>query len=379
MKIRIVPHSPDHRDAVDAFNLRMRAGGSHWGFYVDSKCQWIPPRAGSRVWRDFFLAVEDDGTVRGAYALKPQAWYIRGRTHTVAYWQGTFSQGAIDKRFAAMGLRLIRDMVKKQPLLYSWGHGGDNASIVQLLRKIGWHMHPTPLCVYVHHPYRFLRGNRYLRTTPERRTLMNAVAFSGAGTIGFRALHKALAAKAAFSARHLPPRNVDVEVFETFGPWADDLWERCRDGYGIIATRDADIMNTLMPRDGWPHAIRLRMRQRGETVGWAAVKDTRMCDDPRFGSLRVGSIIDCLAHPADAAAIVQGATRFLRERDVDVIISNQSHPGWLDGFARNGFMLVPNKRLFAAAPELHTLLEPMETSRNQLHLTNMDGHGPHML
>ena len=38
----------------------------------------------------------------------------------------TVSLGAIDNGYAALGLRLVRDMLKKAPLLYSWGHGGSD-------------------------------------------------------------------------------------------------------------------------------------------------------------------------------------------------------------------------------------------------------------
>jgi solute carrier family 35 protein len=67
--------------------------------------------------------------VRGGYALKPQEWWVRGRTHIVTDWQGPFSEGAVSNRYGALGLRMLRDMVSKRPLLYSWGHGGEDAAL----------------------------------------------------------------------------------------------------------------------------------------------------------------------------------------------------------------------------------------------------------
>ena len=83
-----------------------------------------------------------------------------------------------------------------------------------------------------------------------------------------------------------------------------------------------------------------------------------------------------LADPADAGEVVFAATRFLRQRGVDIIVSNQAHPGWALGFAQNGYAVLPNKRMFAPSPALRALLEPFDETAKGLHLTNMDGHGP---
>ena len=45
MAITIVPHDERHRDAVDAFNGRMRAGGQKYGFYVEPVPTWQAPQS----------------------------------------------------------------------------------------------------------------------------------------------------------------------------------------------------------------------------------------------------------------------------------------------------------------------------------------------
>lgn len=42
----------------------------------------------------------------------------------------------------------------------------------------------------------------------------------------------------------------------------------------------------------------------------------------------------------------------------------------------NGYVLLHNRRTFAASPTLKTLLEPFDDVRQGLHLTGMDGPGP---
>jgi len=370
MSINIVPHAAAHAGAVAAFNQRLADGGSPWHFYTDPQPDWIAPRPGQEVWREYHLAVDEAGQVRGAYALKPQTWLVRGQLHTVTDWQGPFSEGSVNAKYTTLGLRMLRDMLRKYPLLYSWGHGGDDQPVVQMLLKMGWAMHQTPFCLLVLKPLRFLRLNALLRSTPLRRLVLDLGAYSGVGVVSLKLLH------AVLRLRHARRFSSTATEVARFGPWADELWQRCKTRYTAIALRDSASMNALVPASGWPAGIRLKVDRGGQTIGWAVVLDTQMRGDARFGALRVGSIVDCLADPDDTGEVVAAATRLLRQRGVDIVMSNQAHPAWALGFAQNGYAVLPNKRMFAPSPALRALLEPFEESARGLHLTNMDGHGP---
>lgn len=370
MAIDVVPYIEDWIPAVKAFNRRMAASGLHWGWYETPVDRWLPTREGARTWREHYLAIEDGVEVRGGYALKPHEWSVRGATHVVTDWQGPITEGAYNRRYNTLGLRLIREMLRQYPLLYSWGHGGLEQPLLVMLEKLGWLIHRTPFCLRVLRPVRFLRRNAYLRGTRARRLALDVAAFSGAGSIGFRALQTLQLLRTSRSAE---ARATEFQVFED---WADDLWKRTHERYSVIALRDAATMNRLLPESGWPAARKLRVTRGAATVGWAVVMDTQMEDDRRFGNLRVGSIVDALASPADAEAVVGAAFRFLLGRGVDIVISNQAHPAWVAGFAAHGFLILSGRRAFAASPELQRAMEPFAETRLGLHLTNMDGHGP---
>jgi hypothetical protein len=371
MGIEVVPYTPDRVDAVLAFNKRMADGNTGWGWYEHSEDEWLPKRPGVEVWREHYVAVEDGTDVRGAYALKPQPWFINGEQVLVTDWQGPVSEGLLSRKYNTLGLRLLREMLKRYPLLYSWGHGGDEASMLQMLKSLKWQIHPTPFCLRVVKPFRFLRKNRYLRGTPNRRLGLDALAMTGLGWIGLKLMH------AALSLKGLATRRAEAEHVEDFGSWADALWEKCRGDYKVIGLRDATTMNALLPREGWPHCFRLRVRRGAEDLGWVVVMDNQLSDDARFGELRVGSVVDCLAAPDDAAAVIGAANRFLVDRGVDMIASNQAHPIWAEAFAKNGYVVLPGRRYFAASPELQKVLAPFDENQTGLHLTNLDGHGPH--
>ena len=370
MSIEIVPHAAAHAVAVAAFNRRLAAGGSTWSFCTHSQPDWIAPRPGQSVWREYHLAVDEAGEVRGAYALKPQTWFVHGEPHTVTDWQGPFSEGSVNAKYTTLGVRMLRDMLKKYPLLYSWGHGGDDQPLVQMLQKMGWIMHHTPFCLLVLKPARFLRFNALLRSSPLRRLALDLGAYSGVGFVLLKMLHGAL------RLRHACRLTATATEVSDFGPWADELWHRCKSRYTAIAVRDAASMNVLVPASGWPAGIRLKVDRGGLNVGWAVVLDTQMRGDARFGDLRVGSIVDCLADPADAGDVILAATQVLAQRGVDIVVSNQAHPAWVEGFAQCGYCVLANRRMFAPSPALRALLEPFGETASGMHMTNMDGHGP---
>lgn len=375
MAIRIVRHGEDKKALVEAFNSRMRDAGSPWGFYVEPTPRWIPKLSDDQaVYREFWLALKDDAEVVGGYALKPQRWLLRGEERTVTDWQGPISLGAIDNKYAALGLRLVRDMLKKQPLLYSWGHGGNEEKIVVMLRRMGWLMHETPFLFRVCQPKNFLRKNAYLRQDPKKALAQDVLAFSGLGSIGFGALH------AALRLRSLKMFDFRAEVVPRFEGWADELWERAKGRYDAVAVRDAAVMNMLVPEEPqhteWPEPTRLRIRRGGEDVGFAVVLEKQLIDDSRFGDMRVGMIADTFGLPEDSGAIVFAAFEHLRASGVDMVMANNSHPGWVAGYEDAGFFKVEDRRVFCAAPALQEALEPFEQTRRGLLLTNMDGHGP---
>lgn len=372
MPIKLVPHSREMMEAVAAFNGRMRAGGSPWGFYVDPQPDWIPKQEGAVSWREYHLALEDGEHVRGGYALKPQQWLIHGKIEWVTDWQGPFTEALIDARYSSLALRIIRDMLKKHPLLFSLGHGGSDEPIVQLLEKLGWTLHGTSACLRILKPYRFLRLNQYLRKTHRNAAILDLLAYSGIGSAGIASLHKTLSIW-----HRRGSSRCRAEVVEIFGDWADELWERNKTHYDCLAVRDQQMMNTLLPVSGWPGGIRLKVYRGDELIGWTVVHDKQMTDDPRFGDLRVGLLSDCFGAPQDAADIISATHDFLSARNVDLVFSNQSHPGWISGFRNNGYVILPKRRVFAISPALEKKLDPLPETVAGLHLTNMDGHGPH--
>ena len=94
------------------------------------------------------------------------------------------SRKAVNRAYATLGLRLVRDALAREPLLYAMGMGGWDKPLPQMLKRLKWRMCEVPFHFKVVHPARFLRNIRALRTYADRRFALDAAALTGAGWLG---------------------------------------------------------------------------------------------------------------------------------------------------------------------------------------------------
>ena len=351
MSLQILPYAPDAVPAVREFNRRLLSGGApaDQQFPETPDPGWMPGM-------ELFLAVEE-GLVRGGYILRRQTFTLDGATVAAAHYRLPLSEGVVNRAYATLGLRLVRDALAREPRLYAMGMGGWDKPLPQMLKRLGWSMCTVPFHFKVVHPGRFLRHIRVLRTSPLRRAALDAAAFTGAGWLGMKALGVA---------RRLPA--VPADSAAAFAPWADEVWERSRGAYALLAQRDAATLDQLYP----PSDARfLRVRAAG---GWAVLLDTRMRDHKQFGDMRVGTIVDCLGPPESAGAIVRAAASLLERRGVDLIVSNQSHAAWSGALLASGFRTGPSNYLLALSRAFAPAA--VGTNHDQFHLNRGDGDGP---
>jgi hypothetical protein len=273
--------------------------------------------------------------VRGGYILRRQTFSVCGATLAAAHYRLPLSEGIVNRSYAMLGLRMVRDALSREPRLYGLGMGGWDKPLPQMLKRLGWTMCAVPFHFKVVHPFRFLRHIEALRTSPPRRAALDAAAFTGAGWLGMKALGLT---------RPLPSGPFNLEP--GFAPWADEVWERSRPAYALLAQRDAATLEQLYPPSD-PRFLRVRA-----AGGWAVLLDTQMQSHKQFGDMRVGAIVDCLAPPGSAGAVIRAAASLLEQRGVDLIVSNQLHGAWRRALTESGFRTGPSNYLLALSPAL---------------------------
>lgn len=368
MALRIRASDEASVPAIRDFNARMGAAGSRWTFYDTPIPDWLAPVAGASAWREYFLAQDErDGAVRGGFVLKQQEFLVDGAPTLVGNVQGPVSEGIINKRFAPLGAVMLRDALNRQPLQFGWGTSAQKAS---LLTQLGWSSHQFPLLLKVVNKSAFARRNRIFSHKPHLQQAIRALSYVGLVQLGLAAL------QAALGFPRLSLSGVKVAEQTDFGPWADDIWRAVEGRYRLIARRDAGALTCVMPAGQWPDTIPMTVERDGKIVGWAAVRDRRLNEDPTFGDLRMGSVVDALSLPGFEAMTAAAVARRLQDRGVDAIGAVFSHPSWEAAFRRAGFIPLPGRRHFALSPALNDAGGGLKALIGGAHLSLIDGDGP---
>lgn len=366
MPIVIEPYRPEHEASVAQFNRRLQAGGEEIIFFREATPAYLSPAASDQIFQEQFVAVEA-GVVRGGYGFKRQPFqFPDGAVRSIGYYHHCLSEGIIDQAYARVGSLLLIHALRREPLLYCLGMGGYGRPLPTMLIKLGWSHCLVPFYLRVLRPYRFLRQMEGLRSSALRRMLMDLAAFSGAGWAGLKAF------QAMQSLRATKSEAAEVEEFSEFGDWADALWNEAKQSYGLVGVRDSESLRVIYPAS-FTHLTKLKMSRGGSPIGWAVVAERRK--NPRWGDLRIGTIVDCWAAPENALAVIRAATRALEGRGLDAIVSNQSHQAWCRALENSGFLKAGSNFIFAAAKKLSEGMQPFEQSRNRMHFNRGDGDG----
>jgi hypothetical protein len=234
-----------------------------------------------------------------------------------------------------------------------------------MLRALGFTLTTVPFLFLVVHPNKFLREMQALRTARGRALLMNMAATTGAGWLAIKALQGVAGLRGRAG-------NSQAEQVAEFSAWVDDLWMSARESVSMASVRDANTLRHLYGT-GNEHLTRLQVSRNGAAIGWAVVGERRQ--DAKFGSMRVGSVVDCWALPGNAVPVVRAAIQALEEHGMDLIVSNQSHQSWQRAFTHCGFLEGPSNFVLATSKKLTELLQPIDETRPWFHVTRADGDG----
>lgn len=362
--VEIRPYTPDLETSVKAFNLRLREGMSA-EYFPESHVPHFARIEGRSLYQELFLALHR-GEVHGGYMLTHNVFALRGELTSVACGpQFNLSEGIINRSFGMVGVFQLQDALRRQPLMYALGIGGMHEPQAELLRAMCWTLYPVPFYLRVLNASQLFANLTYIRNH-KARIALDCARYSLVGPLAIRA------AQARISRAD---RSIRAQSVTEFGPWADAGWEKCKGEYSLIGLRDAKTLNALYPRSE-PRFLRLRISREGQDIGWVVLLDTQMSGHKQFGNMRVGTIVDCQAVSGHAYRVIQCASKFLEERRVDIIVSNQAHSDWGKALIRAGYVRAPSNFILGLSQMLVERLQPLETTRESIHMTRGDGDGP---
>jgi hypothetical protein len=358
----IRPYAAEHEAAVAAFNGRLKAGGCAFSFRPSA------PASAENGWSAFVAMDDGERTpvVRGGYLAVRHPFRVAGEDIDVHHLKLPLSEGAVNRKYSRVGLQLLVDAGRRYPLSFALGMGGRGGALAKMLALLGWKVVDVRFFFRVTRPSRFLREITFLRTTRPRSLAFDVLAASGLGN-GMLALHL-WRERRMWRARGV--RSSELTDWSD-GDFIDRIWEKGRSQMAFTAHRHTARLRALYPPTD-RRFLRLRVERAGEAIGWAVMLDTRLTGHKQFGNMRLGSLVDAFTLPGEERHVVRAATRFLRGRGVDLIVSNQSAPGWCDAMLANGWMEGPSNFALALSKDLAARLD----AHAALHLTRGDGDGP---
>jgi hypothetical protein len=117
------------------------------------------------------------------------------------------------------------------------------------------------------------------------------------------------------------------------------------------------------------------LRSGGEAVGWSVCLMTAMQENPHFGNLTVGTILDVLAPPEHLGALAGLTEAALGDLGAELIVTNQLHERRRQEFRRLGFLGGPSNYLVALSKPLAASLGAEPGAFGRSHVTRGDGDG----
>jgi hypothetical protein len=367
--VRIIPYTEELEPEVRRFNQRLHANGETQWRFPESHIPQFPKLGGRVPYQEYFVAVQA-GAVRGGYLLTHNQFAVRGEQVGVACGPHyNVSEGLIDRTYAMLGVIQTQDALRRQPLMYALGMAGLERPLTKLLSAMEWVVFPVPFYFRIVSSPRFFENITYLRKDPLKRVALDLLYYSGLGPLGVRVAQT----------RIRPATNLKRgTVVDSFGTWADEIWEQCRCRYSLVGMRTAYTLNAFYPPQD-SRFVRLRVSSDGHDIGWVVMLDSQMQDHRQFGNMRVGSIIDCFGAPEDAAYVINCATDFLQRRGVDILITNQASSSWCSALAANGYLKGPSNFILALSPQLAERLLPVKYHAAHIHMNRGDGGSPAVL
>ena len=362
----MVYYQSAHQAAVRAFNARMRAADpSNFGL-PESAPAMNPGTPVPGIEFRHFVVLDDSGEVRGGYFIRSQPFYIGARTYDVGHYSAPLSEGIIDKRYATVGALMLAHALREQPLLFAMGMGGMDRPLPRMLRAMGWSILETPFYFLVLNARRFLRNIGPLRARAAIRAAADAFGSSGLGSLALKGIE--LVRRNRFDPRYRQHPITD------FGQWADRIWVANVNEFSLSAVRTADYLRWIYPATE-PAYYGVQLTDGDGPAGWVQMLDCRPRDRSYFGEMQVAALVDGVGPPAAIPSLVYCSLKAARERNADLVISNQMHRDWTAALAAAGFWKGPSNYLLALSKDLRKLIEPLEETVPRIHFNRGDGDG----
>lgn len=363
----VIEYKSKHIEAVKAFNKRLKKNGAHFQFPEYTISPDLPKIKGSKIFKKYYLVLDNDGYVRGGYVLKFQDFYFNGKLKTFAALQFPLSEGIINNNYKNISLFIFKDAFSRSKNLFTLGMGGLDNTFPKILKAFGWKLKLVPFHFKIINTKNFIRNIEYIKNNYFIKMFLNI--FYYLGLIHFSLM--------LYNILFYNVRKIETtfEKINKFDSWADDIWNNRKNNIILLADRSCKSLNVLYPPDK-DKFIKLKVYFRGDIIGWVVLLATRMKNHKQFGNMFLGSIIDCLCIDGFEDDIIDCSINYLKRKNVDLIVTNQSNKLMCDSLLRNKFISGPSNFGLALSKNVFSKMISLNTDFHDAYFNRGDGDGP---
>ena len=322
------------------------------------------------IYMQNFVLFENENSIKGAYSLKNQLFKINNSLLRIGFYANPVSAGLFNKKYNICGVLLLNDANKRSPNIFCLGMGSYENSLPKLLKGLSWNFKTIPFYFKVYKPYNFLKNIAYLKDNKIKSFILFILNFSGAGWIFIKLLNFF---NYLFNFRFNKKMNIDVNEVSEFDDSVKYIWDNVNNFYIFTAVRNDVYLKSLYSSKKF---IKLRFSHNNKVVGWSISLCSELSNHKQFGSMKLGSIVDCFSLKNYESIIIEKTSELLKKKQVDLVVSNQSHIFWKKAFIKNSFIRGPSNFIFSPSKELSKKLNQNIKNNDFFHITRGDGDGP---
>src|ERR1700678_1816415 len=364
MQLRMEVRTEQHELAAGRFNARLRQANAAVDFLLPERIAVDDSANSSLVTKRYYLVLEGEEVRASAY-LQDQPVWVGGTVRPVWNVQSFLSEGIVNPNYAPVALFMIKELLKRNRLIYAVGMGSESKPFPRLLKALRWDISPVPFFFRVRRAARFLHNLPLLRRHFLSSILADLAAYTGIGPL---LIHAGQAIK-----RKRPAPKASYDQVAGFDRWVDGVWEKAKNDLSFSIESRSETLNALLP-SSVERLFRIRVASKGLAIGWAILLISNYRLHHHFGDMRVGTIVSALSCAGKEACVVASALAVLAEHGVDLAVANEMQETWQKAFDSSGFFRGPSNYLLGLSPELAAAI-PIRSDRGRVRVNRADGDG----
>lgn len=309
-----------------------------------------------------------DGKLCGTLAVYPQPLHINNNIIDFAWLQGWYIDES--RRRGGLGLLLLYEVQKHYSNIGTLGIGGPTSNVFKLYRALKWEHHgEIPFFFQIVNPKAFLEKFKYLHKNKYLEFVCKMASSSIIIPLGIKFYFDWKGA----SRKRLLYKRCQIEPQESFWEWSDKIWIQSKVHYGAVLERKSTFLNWRFATEKEYKIYKIAIPDKGE--GYFVVKVRRMVDDPRFGSLLVGTVVDYFCCPKDTEYVLASAATILEEMGSELIVCNFSHKSAVRALPKLGFFSATSNYSFVSSNKWRSNYKPGKVPLDEWHLSRGDSDG----